>query len=561
MSPLAVVVVYLGALTACKPVSQTRDSPPHFTHRNPSIEDTIPVPPVQIGRVPTYSQKFRLGQGYNSLTGDEKGFAVVNSQASPSPRDLGAHTAFTLQMASSLYELADRLSTSVSGSFSGIGGGASASYSYAKAVFSRKESVYIIVRVDVRNASEGLNDYVLEDRALDAAKRLPEAEFLKRYGDQFISADISGGSYRAVVEIFNDSLSEKEDTKANLEGHVGSFSTAADMAHELSFTTQNKQTKISVLKDGGTRTIDTSDLVKEATQFGETVAPDKNPVALEYELKPYAATNWPYNKVTPNVDAAFASLKYLRDQKLKIADVRELLEFAYESPEFFEPYDRNQLERMRQQTDATFNKIDVAAAKVLQNPTSRAVQVVNYLDPYHPLPVFKNPPSLPVKLSICSKDQLSPTIKQDGSMVGTPKTWIQSIGMKFAEKTYGLSLLYEASFLHVSNYTQKDAQVSSGTNGSVLGKKSGGDFFGLHSISIKLKGPRARYYEVVYRGKMADGTVAEKRNGEFLQAGGAEYYDRPAKAFSAFNLQTAQSFPTSYIEQIAVEVKKRNNNP
>jgi hypothetical protein len=455
--------------------------------------------------------------------------------------------------------LADKLSTSVSGSFNGVGGGASASYSYAKAVFSRKEDVYIVLMVDVRNASEGLNDYRLEAGALAAANKLSEAEFFKRYGDHFISADVSGGSFRAVLQVHNDSLAEKEDTKASLEGHMGSFSTAAEMTHELSVATQNKQTKITVLKDGGTRTINTTDLVKEATEFPDTVAPDKNPVALEYELKPYTVvTDWPYKKAAPNVDAAYATLKYLRDQQLKIADIRELLEFSQESPALFESYDPKQLGGMIKQTDATFTKIDIAAAKTLQNPTSRAVEIVNYADSYRILPAFKNPETLPVRLTVCAKDQLSPTIKQDGSMVGTGGTWIQSIGIGFADKTYGLSLLYDGSLLRVYNYTQKEAPVFSGSNGSVVGKINGGDFFALHSISIKLKGSRAPYYDVIYRGKMADGTVVENRNGDFLQASGAEYYDRPAKAFSAFNLQSAQSFPTAYIEQISVEVRKKS---
>jgi hypothetical protein len=557
-SSLAVLASFGGCNGWQRHTTATTDPEPHSSKRQQRIEETLPVPPVDLLRVPTYSQKFRLGQGYSSLDGAEKGFSVVSSQATASPNDVGAHITFNLQSASSLYELADKLSVSVSGSFNGVGGGASASYAYAKSVFSRKESEYVIVMVDVRNAAQGLNDYKLEQPALAAAKTLSEAEFYKRYGDHFISADISGGSYRAVTEILNDDLAEKEDTKASLEGHMGSFSTAAEMTHELSVVTQNKQTKISVLKNGGTRTINISDLVKEATDFPTTVAPDKDPVALEYELKPYTVTDWPYKRTAPNVDAAYATLKYLREQKLKMADLIELLEFAYERPDLFERYDPKQLEKMIKQTDATITQIDARAAQTLQNPTSRSVQIVNYLDSYQPLPVFKNPETLPVRLTVSPQDQISPTIKDDGSMVGAGGKWIQSLGIGFADKTYGLSVLYDTSFLRVYNYTQKEAPTFSGSNGGAVGKINGGDFYALHSISLKLKGPRARYYDIIYRGKMADGTTVEKRNGEFLLAPGAEYYDRPAKLLGPFNIQTAQSFPTAYIEQISVQVKKKS---
>lgn len=551
-SPILIILaISVSLMAGCSSANKPPERPAPVQEDGPVV--TIPIPPSDVRRVPTYDQKFRLGQGYNTLDGSIKGMAVVASKSVPSPGDKGSHTIFTLQSASSQVELADKLSVSVSGGFSALGGGGSTSFNYAKSISSSKESLFILVVVDVSNSAEGLDSYVLEDSARTDANKLTRAQFFRKYGDRFISASVSGGSYRAVMELQNDSLAEKEDTKASLEGHMGSFSTAAEMNHEVSVITHNKHCKVSVLQNGGTRTISTTDLIAEAEHFPETVAPDKNPVALKLDLLPYSIVqDWPFKKDAPSVDVAFAELKYLSNQNLKLAALRESMQFAYENPELFDSVNAEQLKKEIDKTDSTFDKLNKDVVGIMNDPTTPA-RMTNYLAAYSE-PAFKNPPAFPVKVTLYSRAmdpntiRVTPTTNQDGNLVGTPGTWIQAIGLQFPVRTYGLSITYVGTFM-ATNGQSRVAGTHSGSDGDTIGVPPPGDIWALKSISVKLKGPRSRFYEVIYKGEMVGGTthgtVVEKKNGEVLAADGQD-----------FNAGMPIS-PQSWIQRISVEVRKK----
>src|SRR5271156_6557426 len=151
----------------------------------------IPVLPLDYDRVPANSQGFQLGQGYNSLDSSTQGTALISSPGIASPDDIGPHPLlYTLKYASSLYELADKLSVSVTGSFNLGGQGANASFSYAKEIFTSETSLYVVVMVDVRNAAKRLQSWDLDStppgRGLQDAMGLTQAEFFNKYGDRFI---------------------------------------------------------------------------------------------------------------------------------------------------------------------------------------------------------------------------------------------------------------------------------------------------------------------------------------------------------------------------------------
>jgi hypothetical protein len=101
----------------------------------------------------------------------------------------------------------------------------------------------------------------------------------------------------------------------------------------------------------------------------------------------------------------------------------------------------------------------------------------------------------------------------------------------------------------------------SGSDGELVGHPGGGDFYALRSIEVRLKGSRARFYNIFVKGRVTGGggPIVEAKGGEVLQAMGTEFSARPASASGSggFNLQTAQTYPASYIEQLAVEVKRK----
>src|ERR1700733_5976642 len=77
---------------------------------------------------------------------------------------------------------------------------------------------------------------------------------------------------------------------------------------------------------------------------------------------------------------------------------------------------------------------------------------------------------------------------------------------------------------------------------SWVGHPGGGDFYALRSIEVRLKGSRARFYNIFVKGRVTGGggPIVETKGGEVLQATGTEFSARPASASGSggFNLQT-----------------------
>jgi hypothetical protein len=512
----------------------------------------IPVFPHQIRRAPTYGGSFRPGQGYNSLLGAPGNMAVVDSGIAPPAKGIG-QTSFTLQSAYSATELASKLDVSVTASFNALGGGTNSALNYAKQIATRQEDIYVVVSVDVKNTAQGLGSYKLEHKVDQDARSMSSDEFFKHYGDYFVSGIVYGGSYRGVLKIHNDSLAEKEDLKLHVDGHMGTFSASADMLREISSVTRNKTVTASVFREGGMGIINAEQLLEEATNFPPTVAPGANAVPLEVELQPYDAV-FPKGITPPNTDAAYATLNYLTDETKKLNDLQDYLEFAKENAELFENPDQEKLKQeIKRAADAT-NQINISASKLMSHPTTATNHVIDYRSSYSE-PELKNPPELPVTFETYSfalapdSWEHTPSIVQ-GQPAGTPGKWIQAFSLKFANRTYGLSIHYDAYFAcgHLTNQNAAHYALSDGELAGV----PYGLLCALRSLTLNLSGPRAPFYEINYGGVMVQlngNPTIWKKGGQTLQVEGP-----------AFNSVS----PATWMQQIKVLVTKRgtgNNGP
>jgi hypothetical protein len=126
--------------------------------------------------------------------------------------------------------------------------------------------------------------------------------------------------------------------------------------------------------------------------------------------------------------------------------------------------------------------------------------------------------------------------------------WIQAFDLKFPTRTYGLSINYDAYFAcgHLRNQKSTHYALSDGELAGVPYS----DLCALCSLTIKLAGKRARYYEV-------------KLWGQMVEEGGKESYPvRWKKGGEALQVENGPAFnyasPATWIQQIEVHVTKRD---
>jgi hypothetical protein len=273
-----------------------------------------------------------------------------------------------------------------------------------------------------------------------------------------------------------------------------------------------------------------------------------HPLDLEVELKPYDLV-FPKGVTVPNTDAAYANLRYLAEQKTRLNELQDHLEFAMENPELFENFDQDKLKREMENATEAINQINNSAANLMSHPSTATSHVIDYRSSFSE-PELKNPPEFPVTIESYSWALASdtwartPAIVQ-GQLAGTPGRWIQAFSLKFANRTYGLSIHYDAYFACGHRTNQKSVHYAL-SDGDLAGVAAG-DLCALRSLAISLKGPRARYYGVNYAGVMVQyngNPTVRKKNGETLQVdpGQAEFNDVS---------------PATWIQQIEVRVTTR----
>jgi hypothetical protein len=513
----------------------------------------IAVSPHPTKRVPTYGGSFQPGQGYDSIAGDTKNAAVVNSGLTPPEKGMGRAT-FTLQSAYSVAELASKLGVSASASFEGTGGGANVAMNYAKQIATRQESIYVVVSVEVENTARGLT--LPYKPAVDTRSSTSDT-FFANYGDYFVSGIIYGGSYRGVLEIHNDSLAEKEDLKVHVDGHMGPVSASADLQREISSFTQNKRVTAFVIRVGGVGNIDPEKLLEEAKSFPSTVGPDTNPVPVAVELQPYSTVNFS-KRVAIDTDVAYANLHYLAEQTKKLNDLQDYLEFAKENSELFEKFDQDKLEPEMERAAETINQINISAANLMKHPATATSHVIDYRSSFSE-PKLKNPPEFPVTIESYSWALDSGTWAKTPSIAqgqaGTSGRWIQGFNLKFATRTYGLSIHYKGYFA-CGHLTNQNSLLFDLLDGDLAGGPNMGTLCALRSLTIDLKGPRAGDYAVSYGG------VIWQFIDPAAQARGGTAVTRPKKRGQTLQVDSDQPefnsvSPATWIQQIEVHVTKR----
>ena len=232
----------------------------------------------------------KVGLGFDVLTGVAlKSTAVEGTSLTAPAQGGGQFVTTTLQIVQETSVLHQALGISVDVSAGNLFGDASAKFKFASDIAVNSFSLYVVVGVQVLNATLTLDNPVLSQPAHDLLKAKNQARFRDRFGDRFILGIKTGGEYFAVYKVESLDQSERTSVAASIHARVGQPAVAgASLDADISSQTASSKSKLDVsvyvYQSGGTNistetTLDA--IMKKAHLFPTLVAAD---AAVPYSM-------------------------------------------------------------------------------------------------------------------------------------------------------------------------------------------------------------------------------------------------------------------------------------
>lgn len=235
----------------------------------------------------------QLGKGCNTFSGDVRGNALMADEALIDPGvKQGQEKLFYLNLVKNKHELNKEMEVSASASYSGLFS-ASAKSKFVSDQKLNSESVYLIVKVLVTNSRREFKEYKSSEGFAKFIAKDPInwKQFLAKYGDQFIYSIVSGGEFYALYEFHTDSVQQKNELEAHLEGSGFGFTAAADFMNSLEKIDTNVNITCSLYIRGGKDIlpeIKDDTIIDAALAFPQAVDPEGGaPVDYKAETQDY----------------------------------------------------------------------------------------------------------------------------------------------------------------------------------------------------------------------------------------------------------------------------------
>lgn len=267
-----------------------------------------------------------LGRGRDTFSQRDRGYALED-HAIVKARS-GQRVDYTIKKIESTSDLKENLAVGASASFSGLLGSGSAKAGFVARREINAFHVYLLVHCTVDNGRKGMRTFALNDaaRTLVGSPDFRPAEFHRKYGDEFVSAVTTGGEFFVLYEFKTTSATRRREVTAKLEGVIGNFKGAADLAQTLTAVQGMSGFEAHLFVNGGTFVndeegpglpqLDADALITFSREFPATVAGDGE-VVLAEETTDYLAVDG-----FPAVDVPYARNRYA------LADLAELYDTA-----------------------------------------------------------------------------------------------------------------------------------------------------------------------------------------------------------------------------------------
>ena len=190
----------------------------------------------------------KVGLGYDVLTGVATKSTAAQGPSLTAPAQAGGQiVTTTLQIVQETRTLQQTLGISVDASAGNLFGDASAKFKFANDIAVNSFSLYVVVGVQVSNATQTLDNPVLSQAASDLLRDGNQARFRDRFGDRFILGIKTGGEYFAVYKVESSSDVERSSVAAEIHARAGAPAVAgASLDADISSKTQSSKNKLNV---------------------------------------------------------------------------------------------------------------------------------------------------------------------------------------------------------------------------------------------------------------------------------------------------------------------------
>jgi len=196
-------------------------------------------------------KQFKVGRGFNSVTGKVHGTAIEFDGLQPVVQGQGQTKSLLLESITSSRELTEQISFNASASVNQGNWGGAAGYMLTELREINNYSTYALIRAEVKNPPLLLQNPRLKEEARVLLNQQGWDEFTQLYGWEYFEGYISGGSYFALIEIQTRSELQQRNVKEKLSGFYGPFGVNAGAEAAFKQIAQSTSVNVLVYQSGG----------------------------------------------------------------------------------------------------------------------------------------------------------------------------------------------------------------------------------------------------------------------------------------------------------------------
>ena len=314
------------------------------------------------------------GAGYDSLSGKIRGDWVEITNPQPPIGGKGQEILFQLHQVNSTQELAENLEVSASANVTLASfAQASGKVGFLSQSKINKYSVYLLLRIVVKNPALRMRNISLTEQANKLLQTRGAEEFRKRAGDEFMIGLISGGEYIGLIEINTSSEEQKNEISADISLSKRFFVTAADFKADFQTSMSNISKKYEIrifsYQIGGQETRQPQtieEMITHAVNFPPNVR-EGYAKPLQAIFLDYGALEIPDQIDLIDVEEPKEIITNLWNRRLKYLEVLSDIEYVLQNPQQFESFDSHKLNQKVSNIKKQINNATKSAKQCASN--------------------------------------------------------------------------------------------------------------------------------------------------------------------------------------------------
>lgn len=336
-----------------------------------------PVNVVAMGMDAINTDTLLIGQGFNTVTGEQGGAAVKYSGEKDLVRvggENGVKVNYRYETFESLQTLRNKLNISATASL-GLGVfNSDLAFEYLRGASFCTYNKYLMVDITVTNPAEVLRESVLTGPAVlrtigpNRAKR-----FLAFAGNTHVYGRVTGGQLTVVLQFSSTTSEDAQRVSAAVEASAVALRTGGKIETEFKNLSSVTSTSLHLVRRGTSDKVPTLDeLAKVVASFPTRIAKGKDAVVLSVLLRGYeSATRYPAGLLDYDaIDRQAQTLATVARHMTKAYSIRGETRFMIEQSHLFEEPNvvRENAEKWFDKNEAIIEALAAKTAEVKHHP-------------------------------------------------------------------------------------------------------------------------------------------------------------------------------------------------